>query len=457
MANKTKYDFTGLMDSASEAKDGKGNRSFAGLMDDDFGAGEVLSRDTAIERGISNRTTPIDDAREALTEIAGNPMLGATMNATSAKLMSAVTNSPRLIGESLLASPIYELMRGNVQGIPQAMAQAVTQEKPTRFSDIIRKTDLGGAEHNEWTAKSGGLALQLAGLDIATKKMVTTGVKDIGNLLFSKRPLHMNDTYLKLMTRKAFNGIESAKNTVGKLIGVVKKKVSDVEVDRKILNKILKDVPGVAKREIAKKLKIKETPSIELYDQFGKLMKREKEFISRKVTIDDVDNVKVLLGELRSNSSWVKGAKGLSESIKEKKIGEAYDKVRKFISSQLKGKGYVEEAKTLSGLNDRYTEIKKVGNAIKSKIMDATGEPVRTKAFVGMLSDKREAGGRDLIERFGKHTDEVGKAAKMASDYVMRQKILDVAKYIGKIGGLGGAVYAARGKVGHFISGESEG
>jgi len=402
---------------------------------------------------ISRRGTAMSNAKEALGEIMANPILGATMNPTSAKLIGSIISAPREIAESAIAAPIYEALRGNIKGIPQAMQQAITQEKPTQFGDIVRGTGIGG-KYNNWIAATTGLAASMGALDVVAKKAVSKGLTDIGKVLFSKRPRIMNDTYLKSMSKKAFDGIEGAKDAVGGMIGKVKAGVAEVEVDRNILNKIMKDVPAVAKKEIRKKLKIKEVPQPTLYDATGKLIVKEPEFISQKITIDDIDKMKVMLGDLRSDSSWAKGARGLSESIREKRIGEAYDDIRKLITSTLVGKGKKREAKILSGLNEQYTEIKRVGGAIKDKIVDKTGAPVKTKALINMMKDKEEAGGRDLIERMGKYTDAVGKAARMANSYIMRERIKGVAQYVGKIGGLGGAVYAGRRAIGERILGE---
>ena len=71
-----------------------------------------------------------------------------------------------------------------------------------------------------------------------------------------------------------------------------------------------------------------------------------------------------------------------------------------------------------------------------------------------MFKDKEEAGGRDLMERMGKYTDEIMGAAKMANDYVIREKIKNIASYVARVGGLGGLLYAGRHEVGKQIRGE---
>jgi hypothetical protein len=144
-------------------------------------------------------------------------------------------------------------------------------------------------------------------------------------------------------------------------------------------------------------------------------------------TIANVKKVKDIVQKEIPESTWLKGKKMKALTLRERKLTDAYFRLKDLIYNSL------DDAADLMNLDERATEIYRVTKAVKRMVVDETGKPYKTSQLINTFSGKgTQAGKRKLFERLAeldvKTRDIIKNMNRYSGRRTMRRMLGRIAK-----------------------------
>jgi hypothetical protein len=270
------------------------------------------------------------------------------------------------------------------------MLQGLQGKRQAQFGDVIRTTGFGGALNEPLSATTGFFS-QMGMINLATKGKLIEATKkaqeiarENNQVIFSRLPKRMNDSWLRNQATKTY---QVADDTV---------KSIQSEYDD-LFN--AKNVHGVSVGDSPVDMDMVQRVADSLADTDKAVIETMKQKIGQNAspTLSTVQKMKNVIADFIPERAWLKGKKGMNLTPKEERLVDAWWELKNIVKSTLKDS---EEGQYLDYLDKKATDVYRLGRAIKSMVVDETGNPQKTTQLTGIFSGKPSmAGKRGLFER----------------------------------------------------------